>query len=89
MIQNCLLEDLELILSLYRTAIDYQKERFISHWPKFDREMVKQEIVANRQWKNAGTMPVLFRLFRAFICSPNDISEQPLQRLQVGGREVA
>ncbi len=51
MIQNCLLEDLELILALYRSAIDYQKERFISHWPEFDREMVIQEILEKRQWK--------------------------------------
>jgi hypothetical protein len=51
MIQNCLPEDLELILALYRSATDYQKERFISHWPEFDREMVIQEIVENRQWK--------------------------------------
>ena len=51
MIQNCLLEDLELKLSLYRSATDYQKERFTSHWPEFDKEMVKQEIIANRQWK--------------------------------------
>jgi len=51
MIQNCLLEDLELILALYRSATDYQKERFTSHWPEFDKEMVKQEIIANRQWK--------------------------------------
>ena len=51
MIQNCSPEDLELILGLYRSAIDYQKERFISHWPEFDREMVIQEILENRQWK--------------------------------------
>lgn len=51
MIQNCLPEDLELVLALYRTAIDYQKERFISHWPEFDRGMVIQEILEKRQWK--------------------------------------
>jgi ribosomal protein S18 acetylase RimI-like enzyme len=51
MIQNCLLEDLELILALYRSATDYQKERFTSHWPEFDREMVIQEILEYRQWK--------------------------------------
>jgi ribosomal protein S18 acetylase RimI-like enzyme len=51
MIQNCLLEDLELIFELYESATLYQKERFTSHWPEFDKEMVKQEIIANRQWK--------------------------------------
>ena len=51
MIQNCSPEDLELILGLYRSAIDYQKERFISHWPEFESSMVIQEILENRQWK--------------------------------------
>ena len=48
---NSSIEDLEFILSLYRTASEYQKERFISHWPEFDREMVIDEILENRQWK--------------------------------------
>ena len=39
-IQNSLIEDLDFILDLYRSATTYQKERFISHWPEFDREMV-------------------------------------------------
>jgi ribosomal protein S18 acetylase RimI-like enzyme len=50
-IQNSSIEDLDFILDLYRSATAYQKERFISHWPEFDREMVINEIVENRQWK--------------------------------------
>ena len=50
-IQNSLIEDIDFILDLYRSATAYQKERFISHWPEFEREMVINEIVENRQWK--------------------------------------
>ena len=48
---NSSIEDLELILNLYRAATEYQKERFISHWPEFDSQMVINEILENRQWK--------------------------------------
>lgn len=50
-IQNSSIEDIDFILDLYMSAITYQKERSISHWPVFDREMVVNEIVENRQWK--------------------------------------
>jgi GNAT superfamily N-acetyltransferase len=50
-IQNSTIQDVDFILDLYRSATSYQKERFISHWPEFDREMVINEIVENRQWK--------------------------------------
>jgi hypothetical protein len=50
-IQNSSIEDLDFILDLYKSATAYQKERFISHWPEFDREMVINEIVEKRQWK--------------------------------------
>lgn len=50
-IQNILIEDIDFILDLYKSATAYQKERFISHWPEFEREMVINEIVENRQWK--------------------------------------
>ncbi len=50
-IQNSSIEDIDFILDLYKSATAYQKERFISHWPEFDREMVINEIVENRQWK--------------------------------------
>ena len=45
------MEDVDFILELYRSATEYQKERFISHWPEFDRQMVINEITENRQWK--------------------------------------
>jgi hypothetical protein len=48
---NSSIADLDFILSLYKAATEYQKERFISHWPEFDREMVIDEILENRQWK--------------------------------------
>ena len=50
-IQNSIIEDLDFILDLYKSATAYQKERFISHWPEFEREMVVNEIVEKRQWK--------------------------------------
>ena len=50
-IQNSLIEDLDFILDLYKSATAYQKERFISHWPEFDSEMVVNEISENRQLK--------------------------------------
>ena len=50
-IQNSSIEDVDFILELFRSATAYQKERFISHWPEFDREMVESEILENRQWK--------------------------------------
>jgi len=50
-IQNSSIEDLDLILDLYRSATEYMKERFIVSWPDFDRGMVENEILENRQWK--------------------------------------
>lgn len=50
-IQNSSIEDIDFILDLYKSATAYQKERFISHWPEFDREMVINEILEKRQWK--------------------------------------
>jgi ribosomal protein S18 acetylase RimI-like enzyme len=50
-IQNSTIDDLEFIFDLYGSATAYQKERFISHWPEFDRDMVTNEIAEKRQWK--------------------------------------
>ena len=50
-IQNSTIEDLEFIFALYKSATEYQKERFISHWPEFDQQMVINEILALKQWK--------------------------------------
>jgi hypothetical protein len=50
-ILNSSIEELDFILDLYKSATEYQKERFISHWPEFDSGMVMNEILENRQWK--------------------------------------
>ena len=44
-------EDLDEIFNLYRTATDFQKIKSAVPWPEFDRELVKNEINENRQWK--------------------------------------
>jgi GNAT superfamily N-acetyltransferase len=50
-IKNCKEEDINEIFSLYRIATDFQKTRFTSHWPEFERSLVETEIAENRQWK--------------------------------------
>jgi len=50
-IENSTIEDLDFIFDLYKSATLYQKERYISCWPEFDRQMVINEILENRQWK--------------------------------------
>lgn len=50
-IQNSSIEDLDLILDLYKSATAYQKERAINFWPEFDKEMVIKELIEKRQWK--------------------------------------
>lgn len=50
-ITNCVKEDIQEIFRLYAVATNYQKERYIMHWPEFDYNMVEEEIAENRQWK--------------------------------------
>jgi GNAT superfamily N-acetyltransferase len=50
-IQNSTLQDIDEILLLYKIATDFQKTKFTSHWPAFDRELIETEICENRQWK--------------------------------------
>lgn len=50
-IKNSIVEDIDDIFRLYRIATDFQKTKFIVHWPEFDRKMVESEISENRQWK--------------------------------------
>jgi hypothetical protein len=50
-IQNSTLQDIDEILLLYKIATDFQKKKFTSHWPAFDRELIETEIYENRQWK--------------------------------------
>jgi RimJ/RimL family protein N-acetyltransferase len=50
-IQNSNSNDTDEIFRLYKIATDFQKTRFTSHWPEFDRELIEIEISENRQWK--------------------------------------
>lgn len=50
-IQNSNCNDTDEIFRLYKIATDFQKTRFTSHWPEFDRKLVEIEISENRQWK--------------------------------------
>jgi RimJ/RimL family protein N-acetyltransferase len=50
-IQNSNSNDTDEIFRLYKIATDFQKTRFTSHWPEFDRELIETEILENRQWK--------------------------------------
>lgn len=50
-IQNSSIKDLDLILHFYKSASQFQKERFYSFWPKFESSMIENEIIEHRQWK--------------------------------------
>jgi hypothetical protein len=56
-IQNSTIEDLDFILDLYRSATAYQKERFISHWPEFDQQMVIDEIIDKLNYQITWSQP--------------------------------
>ena len=51
-VENSTLSDIEEIFRLYRIASEYQKTKpGVVVWPEFDRAMVENELVENRQWK--------------------------------------
>ncbi|WP_295231423.1 GNAT family N-acetyltransferase [uncultured Chryseobacterium sp.] len=50
-IQNSTSDDLDEIFRLYCIATDFQKAKAAVHWPEFDRQMIGNEILENRQWK--------------------------------------
>jgi GNAT superfamily N-acetyltransferase len=50
-IQNSTRNDIKEIFRLYKIATDFQKIKFIVHWPEFERSLVETEIAENRQWK--------------------------------------
>ena len=50
-IKNSELIDIDFIFEMYHIATEYQKQRVIDIWPKFDREMVKNERLEKRQFK--------------------------------------
>lgn len=52
MIKNITITDINDVFKLYKIASNYQKEKkTVVVWPDFDREMVKFEILENRQFK--------------------------------------
>ncbi|WP_316837747.1 GNAT family N-acetyltransferase [Pedobacter nutrimenti] len=50
-IQNSVNKDIQEIFRLYKIATDFQKSKFIVHWPEFELNLVQTEINENRQWK--------------------------------------
>ncbi|GAA3987114.1 GNAT family N-acetyltransferase [Mucilaginibacter dorajii] len=50
-IHHSTLEDIDEIFRLYSIATDFQKGKFIVHWPEFERSMIETEINEKRQWK--------------------------------------
>lgn len=50
-IQNSANKDIQEIFRLYNIATDFQKSKFIVHWPEFELSLVQTEIDENRQWK--------------------------------------
>lgn len=50
-IENSTLNDIDEIFRLYQAATNFQKSKHQVYWPEFDVEMVKMEIMENRQWK--------------------------------------
>ena len=51
-IKNVTASDIEKIFAFYKIASNYQREKkTVIVWPDFDREMVINEIVENRQFK--------------------------------------
>ena len=51
-IENSKIDDLATIFELYDVATQYQIEKkIVTHWPKFDEQMVLNEIDENRQFK--------------------------------------
>ena len=50
-INNCVLEDIYEILSLYQSARDLQTKKGMVVWPDFERSFVEKEINELRQWK--------------------------------------
>lgn len=50
-IQNASNKDIGEIFRLYKIATDFQKSKYIVHWPEFEQSLVQTEINENRQWK--------------------------------------
>jgi ribosomal protein S18 acetylase RimI-like enzyme len=50
-IVNCTLQDIDTILSLYKSATEYQKANGFNEWKEFERDLIISEIDEKRIWK--------------------------------------
>ena len=51
-IENCTINDIQEIFTLYTIAADYQRlKKTVVVWPKFEEQLVVTEIAESRQWK--------------------------------------
>jgi ribosomal protein S18 acetylase RimI-like enzyme len=50
-ISNCVLNDSNSILSLYKSARDLQTQKGMVVWPIFEKDFIENEINEQRQWK--------------------------------------
>ena len=50
-IENCEMNDINVILSIYENARTLQTQKGMVVWPVFEREFVEREIKESRQWK--------------------------------------
>src|SRR5687767_5246140 len=50
-IENCVMDDINMILSLYEEARTLQTHKGMVVWPLFKKEFVAREINEQRQWK--------------------------------------
>ena len=50
-IENCIMTDVDTILSLYQSARELQTQKKMVVWPMFERSFIEKEILEQRQWK--------------------------------------
>lgn len=50
-IENCVMTDVDTILSFYQSARDLQTQKKMVVWPPFERSFIEKEISEQRQWK--------------------------------------
>ena len=50
-IENCIINDIDEILSLYESARDLQTKKEMVVWPIFEKTFIEKEIKEQRQWK--------------------------------------
>ena len=50
-VENCVMDDINAILSLYEEARSLQTQKAMVVWPVFEKEFIEREIKESRQWK--------------------------------------